>query len=159
VGEGRRRRVVIVGLARQGKALARYFADEGADVVITDLRSKDDLRPAMEELADLPLQFALGGHPESCWRTLLCLSGVRRPLAQQRAARDRVTNTQLFLEVCSAASTASGSRKTPPRRFSEMAHSGRKRRCRRGRGVSSFLLADLSKWPTILVVMELTQLG
>ena len=37
-------RVVIVGLARQGSALARFFCAQGASVVVTDLRSADQLR-------------------------------------------------------------------------------------------------------------------
>jgi len=49
--------VVVVGLARQGKAVARHFADRGASVVITDLRPANDLAPEMEELAGWPVEY------------------------------------------------------------------------------------------------------
>jgi UDP-N-acetylmuramoylalanine--D-glutamate ligase len=70
-------RVVILGLARQGKALARFFAAQGADVTISDLRSPPELQSEMEELSDLDINYVLGEHPldllDGC--DLLCLSG------------------------------------------------------------------------------------
>lgn len=61
----RGKRVVIVGLARQGKALARYLSGEGAQVVVTDRKAAAELRPAVDELSGLPVEFELGGHPAS----------------------------------------------------------------------------------------------
>ncbi|MEJ2758216.1 MAG: UDP-N-acetylmuramoyl-L-alanine--D-glutamate ligase, partial [Anaerolineales bacterium] len=71
------KRVVIMGAARQGTALARYLAEKGAQVTLTDMQSAEQLRLARESLADLPIQWALGGHPlELLDETeLLCLSG------------------------------------------------------------------------------------
>src|SRR3972149_9389686 len=57
------KRVVVVGLARQGKALARYLGERGAEVIVSDLKRAEELQPLREELADLPLRYALGGHP------------------------------------------------------------------------------------------------
>lgn len=56
---------MIVGLARQGKALARYLSEEGAQVVVTDRKAAPELRPAVDELSGLPVEFELGGHPSS----------------------------------------------------------------------------------------------
>jgi UDP-N-acetylmuramoylalanine--D-glutamate ligase len=105
LAEGRGRRVVIVGLARQGKALARYFAGLGADIVITDLRTEKELGESIRDLAGLPVEYALGGHPETLidGADLLCLSGgvpADLPLAQQaRRTGVPVTNdSQIFLE-------------------------------------------------------------
>ncbi len=70
-------RVVVLGLARQGRAMARFFAEQGAEVIISDLRQAAQLQEVMASLADLPIRYVLGGHPlsllEGC--DLLALSG------------------------------------------------------------------------------------
>ncbi len=45
------KRLVILGLARQGKALARFAAEAGAQVTISDLRSPEILADSMAELS------------------------------------------------------------------------------------------------------------
>ena len=49
-------RVVIVGLARQGTALARFFSAQGAHVTVTDIRPAAQLRAEIAALgaADAP---------------------------------------------------------------------------------------------------------
>lgn len=71
------KRIVILGLGRQGKALARFFARAGAQVVISDLRPAEALAADMAELDGLGITFVLGGHPLSLLDNahLLCLSG------------------------------------------------------------------------------------
>lgn len=107
--EWKGKRVVVLGLARQGKALARFLCGQGADVVISDLKSADLLVEARQELADLKLSYELGGHPPSLLdgADLLCLSGgvpADLPLAQQ--AREQgipvENDSQIFLEACPA---------------------------------------------------------
>ncbi len=102
-------RVVVLGLARQGKALARFLCGEGADVVISDLKPADLLVEARQELADLKLSYVLGGHQPSLLdgADLLCLSGgvpADLPLAQQ--AREQgipvENDSQIFMEACPA---------------------------------------------------------
>jgi UDP-N-acetylmuramoylalanine--D-glutamate ligase len=100
-------RVVILGLARQGKALARYFSEHGAEVIVSDLKQQDEL--PLDELSDLEIQFELGDHPQDLLEKadLLCLSGgipADLPLAQQaRLLGIRVANdSQIFLENSSA---------------------------------------------------------
>lgn len=70
-------KVVILGLGRQGKALARFFARVGARVVVSDVRPARDLASDMAELDGLEVTFVLGGHPLSLLddADLLCLSG------------------------------------------------------------------------------------
>lgn len=101
--------VVIVGLARQGKALARFFATEGASVVVTDTRSREVLAPALAELADLDIAYVLGAHPlsllDSC--DLLCVSGgvpLDLPLVQEAVRRGipLSNDAQEFLTRCPA---------------------------------------------------------
>lgn len=62
------KRLVILGLARQGTALARFAVGVGARVVVSDMRSADQLRFALDALSDLPssqIDFVLGEHPMS----------------------------------------------------------------------------------------------
>lgn len=80
-------KVVILGLARQGTALARFFATTGAQVVVSDLAAPEKLQAEMDTLQNLPVEFVLGSHPLSLLNdcALLCLSGgvpPQHPLVQ-----------------------------------------------------------------------------
>ncbi len=108
-------RIVILGLARQGVALARYLALAGAQVVVSDQQPAAQLAGPLAALSDLPLEFALGGHPDSLLdgADLLCLSGgVPADLPMVHLARRRglpVSNdSQLFLEACPPGVTVIG---------------------------------------------------
>lgn len=59
------KKLLILGLARQGKALARFACGVGAHVVISDLRSAEQLAEERAELQDLPIEYVLGSHPLS----------------------------------------------------------------------------------------------
>jgi UDP-N-acetylmuramoylalanine--D-glutamate ligase len=59
------KRLVILGLARQGRALARFAARVGAEVVISDLRSPQELVDDVAALRELDIEFVLGAHPVS----------------------------------------------------------------------------------------------
>ena len=83
--------VVILGLARQGKALARFFVDRGAEVTISDIRPATALEAEIAAL-DLPVTYVLGEHPltllDDC--DLLCLSGgvpVDLPIVEEARRR------------------------------------------------------------------------
>lgn len=99
------KRVVIVGLARQGKALARYLHREGAHVIVNDMRTAEELSESILELQGLQLEFELGGHPGSLVDNTdaVFLSGgvpADIPIAQKaRQLRLPILNdAQLFLE-------------------------------------------------------------
>ena len=85
------KRIVILGLARQGVALARFFLREGAQVTISDIAPADQLSAPLTELAGLPVRLVLGGHPpellDHC--DLLCLSGGVPPQIPLVAAARR----------------------------------------------------------------------
>src|SRR6202142_1268106 len=70
-------RVFILGAARQGFALARWLANHGAIVTLSDKRSDTELASARETLSGLPIHWALGGHPIELLdhADVLCLSG------------------------------------------------------------------------------------
>ncbi len=59
-------RVTVMGLGLHGGGLAsaRFFAEHGATVTVTDLRDKSTLAPTVEKLSDLPIRFVLGRHEE-----------------------------------------------------------------------------------------------
>ncbi|MCP4356711.1 MAG: UDP-N-acetylmuramoyl-L-alanine--D-glutamate ligase [Chloroflexi bacterium] len=94
------KRLLILGLARQGKALARFAVGVGAKVTISDLRSAAALQSDLDELSDLQLSIVLGEHPMTLLeRTdMLAISGgvpADAPFVQ--AARQRgfpITNDE-----------------------------------------------------------------
>ncbi len=88
----RNRRVVILGLGRQGMAMARFFARAGAQVVASDVRRADALRSQVAELQALGVTLALGGHPVELLdgAALLCVSGgvpLTLPIVQEAQRR------------------------------------------------------------------------
>jgi UDP-N-acetylmuramoylalanine--D-glutamate ligase len=108
-------RVVILGLARQGVALARYLARQGARVVVSDLQPAEKLAAPMQALSTFPIEYVLGAHPESLLdgADLLCLSGgVPADLPLVRAARRRglpvINDAQIFLDALPAGVTVAG---------------------------------------------------
>ncbi len=59
--ELKRKKVMVVGLARTGTETARFLVRQGAEVRVSDLRSAAELQKEMEALAGLPIRFFLGG--------------------------------------------------------------------------------------------------
>jgi UDP-N-acetylmuramoylalanine--D-glutamate ligase len=100
------KRVLILGAARQGQALARWLARHGAHVTLSDLRSETNLEPASQDLTDLPIEWALGGHPLELLddTDVLCLSGgvpLTLPIVVEAQNRGipLSNDTQIFMEM------------------------------------------------------------
>ncbi len=102
------KRVVILGAARQGIALARYLAQHGARVILNDRRSETELQAAQAALADLESQigWVSGGHPLDLLEgaDLLCVSGgvpLTLPLVVEARQRSipLSNDSQVFLEA------------------------------------------------------------
>ena len=55
------KKVMVLGLARTGQATARFLAQQGAVVLVSDLRPAADLHAQLHALAGLPIQYRLGG--------------------------------------------------------------------------------------------------
>lgn len=98
------KRLVILGMARQGTALARFAVGAGAFVTLSDMRPAERLGAQLESLADLPrdrLRFVLGEHPLSLLDAcdVLALSGgvsTDMPLVAEAARRGiALTNDSL----------------------------------------------------------------
>jgi UDP-N-acetylmuramoylalanine--D-glutamate ligase len=100
-------KVVIIGAARQGVALARYLAQHGAQVVLNDRRSLDALREARTLLEGLStIRWQCGGHPLSLLddADLVCVSGgvpLTLPLVVEAQARGipLSNDSQIFMEA------------------------------------------------------------
>lgn len=125
----RNRRVLILGAARQGKALARYLIAHGARVALNDIQpcakldlsDLADLNLLMMEASALPegsiwqalptgaSVLVCGGHPLSLLNDceLVCVSGgvpLDLPIVQAARARSipLSNDAQLFFEACPA---------------------------------------------------------
>lgn len=99
------KRVVIIGAARQGLALAQYLAARGAQIVVNDIRTADQLQAERESLVDLPIEWILGDHPFSLLddADLVCPSGgvpITIPLIAEAQKRGipLSNDSQIFLE-------------------------------------------------------------
>lgn len=100
------KRILILGAARQGIALARWLARHGAYVTMSDSRQREDLDSARASLADTNVEWAPGGHPLELLdhADVLCPSGgvpLTLPIIQEAIKRGiPLTNdTQIFMEV------------------------------------------------------------
>jgi UDP-N-acetylmuramoylalanine--D-glutamate ligase len=100
------RRVLILGAARQGIALARWLFRHGANVTLSDSRQLEALASAQALLADTDVKWAVGGHPLELLddTDLLCISGgvpLTLPIVQEAFKRNiPVSNdSQIFMEV------------------------------------------------------------
>lgn len=95
------KRLLILGLARQGKALARFATEAGAAVTITDLRPPEKLRDILDELSGLDIRYVLGEHPMELIdeSDILAVSGgvpLEAPLVQAAVAKGiPITNDSL----------------------------------------------------------------
>ena len=103
------KKVIVIGAARQGLAISRFLSNRGAQVVLTDTRPAADLAAESASLADLSVEFAFGGHPESLLEgaDLVCVSGgVPLTIPFLVAARNQgvklSNDSQIFLEECPA---------------------------------------------------------
>lgn len=58
------KRVTVMGLGTRagGLGVARFLAEQGAIVTVTDGKTEAELADTLVELRDFPIQFALGGH-------------------------------------------------------------------------------------------------
>lgn len=103
------KRVVVLGFARQGKAVARYCARHGAKVIVSDMSPAENFADIRQELEGLPIEYVFGGHPPELLdgADLLCLSGgvpVDSPLAKLAIQKNvKLSNdAQLLLEASPA---------------------------------------------------------
>ncbi len=99
--------IVVIGFARQGKALARWLPTIGARVVVNDGKTQEELKLNPSEYPGV--EFILGGHPEIVLEgaDLICVSGgvpLDLPILQLaiRYGVPLTNDAQLFMERCPA---------------------------------------------------------
>lgn len=66
---GKRVTVMGLGLFGGGVGAAKYFAEQGASVTVTDQRGEKDLQPSINALRGLPIRYVLGKHAPEDFRT------------------------------------------------------------------------------------------
>ncbi len=164
------KRIIIIGAARQGTALARYLAERGARVVLNDKRPAARLQDEQAALADLPLEWVLEGHPLHLLdgADLVCPSGgvpLELPLVAeaQRRGIPLSNDSQVFLEAtpCSVIGiTGSAGKTTTTTLVGRMAEAAVQRRGTSawvGGNIGAPLIAVADQMqPDDTVVMELS---
>jgi UDP-N-acetylmuramoylalanine--D-glutamate ligase len=104
----RGQRATVIGLAREGTALARFLAECGATVTVSDIKSREELSEGIEALASLPIRFVLGGHPTEILEAdvVFVSPGVPLEIPILAEARKRgiplSSETRLFAQLCPA---------------------------------------------------------
>lgn len=101
------KRALVVGLAREGQALAQFLAGHGACVTVTDVLEESRLHERAADLKDRGVRLVLGGHhPELAFESDLFFvsPGVPEDNPVYAAARDREmpieSMTTLFFALC-----------------------------------------------------------
>lgn len=101
------KRVLVIGAARQGLALARYLAGKGAQVILNDKRSAEALKDARDALAKLPVEWVCGDHPLSLLDRvdMICVSGgvpLNLPIIEEglKRALPISNDSQIFMQAC-----------------------------------------------------------
>lgn len=61
--------VCVVGFGKSGQAAARYLTAQGAQVIVNDSKSKQELNDALKNFADLKLEYDLGKHSAKSFET------------------------------------------------------------------------------------------
>ncbi len=100
------KKVLVVGAARQGLALARFLSNRGAIVTLNDGRPENDLKSAREQLKDVDIHWVLGEHPLEVLNgiDLVCVSGgvpLDIPLIIEATKRliPLSNDSQIFMEA------------------------------------------------------------
>jgi len=76
--------VLVVGLGRTGRDSARFLAQQGARVLVSDFRSAAELRSEINELSDLAIEYQLGeAHADD-------LAGVDYVIPSPGVARENI---------------------------------------------------------------------
>lgn len=165
-------RVLVIGAARQGTALARYLVREGAHVILNDRRTPDQLAESIRQVeAGLEgpgtLRWELGGHPLRLLQEadLVCPSGgvpLELPLIEEavRLGMPLTNDSEVFLQAAPClvvGITGSAGKTTTTTLVGRMASAVPGCRAWVGGNIGNPLITDLEQMQTEdLVVMELS---
>lgn len=108
---GVRYTVLGLGILGGGVGVAKYLASHGGIVTVTDMRPADQLQSSIDQLADLPITYHLGGHIDADFTresadVVIRNPGVRRWSPYLKLARESGVRVEmemsLFFSRCAA---------------------------------------------------------
>jgi len=97
-----RKRVLVMGLGRfgGGVAAARWFAEAGHDVLVTDLRPARTMQESVDEITDLGVRLRLGTHdPDDFDRAQVLVVNPAVPFDNPLVARARGHGAEVVTEI------------------------------------------------------------
>jgi UDP-N-acetylmuramoylalanine--D-glutamate ligase len=105
------KRVVVMGLGLNGggAGVAKFFAKQGANVLVTDLKTKEQLQKSINELKEFNIDFVLGGHKEEDFASADLI--IKNPAVPNtspflKVAKDHnvsiKTDIEIFFDSCKA---------------------------------------------------------
>jgi UDP-N-acetylmuramoylalanine--D-glutamate ligase len=103
------KKILVVGLARTGVAVARFLAEQGAQVTVTDMKDDAELAPWMAKLEDLSINYQLGQHDKHTFlmADLIVVSpGVPMDIKPLQLARAQKRTVISEIELAAAFITA-----------------------------------------------------
>jgi UDP-N-acetylmuramoylalanine--D-glutamate ligase len=131
------KKFLVLGLARTGKACARFLVNRGAIVAISDLRSQAALKEEMTDLEDLSLSYFLGGEDRQALAGVDCVIPspgvpVENPLLGDAVARRIAVLSEIeiayrFLPAPLVAITGTNGKSTTTTLVGEMLKAGAKK--------------------------------
>lgn len=102
------KKVLILGLGLNegGVGSSKFFASHGADVLVTDLKSKKELEPSIEKLKEFPyIRYSLGGHKNEDidWADIVIRNQALKPtnpflVYARKKGKEVKTDMGIFLE-------------------------------------------------------------
>ena len=103
------KRITIMGLGlnQGGLGVARFLAKAGAKILITDLKTKEELGPSLEKLKDFDIKYILGRHREEDFINTDMV--IQNPAVPHNSKYLKITRTHgvpietdlgLFLQLC-----------------------------------------------------------
>ena len=104
------KKVVIIGLGLHGGGVgaAKFFRKQGAKLLITDLRSKKELKSSLKKLKGLDAEFVLGKHRKQDFikaDLIIRNPGVPRESSYLKIAKHNnipiKTDIDIFFDLCS----------------------------------------------------------
>lgn len=105
--KGKKVTIMGLGLNGGGEASARFFAEHGAIVTVTDMKSREALLPSIERLSDLKeITYVLGEHREQDFKDADCV--IKNPGVKIEGnkylslAKAIETDVSIFLRFTSA---------------------------------------------------------
>jgi len=106
------KRVTVMGLGLLGGGIgvAKFFAKQEAKVLVTDLRTKKELKSSLDKLKDLDIEFVLGKHRQRDFINadlVIRNPGVPRESKYLKIAKDNnipvKTDIDIFFDLCPGA--------------------------------------------------------